>query len=123
MISDLVLVTGGTGFVGIHCIVALLRSGYRVRTTVRSLDRSGEIRTMLIRAGLPDAALEIVAAELTQDDGWAAAVENCRHVLHVASPFQVGKVRHEDDLVIPAREGTLRVLRAARDAGIECRPD
>ena len=119
MSSDLVLVTGGTGFVGIHCIVALLRSGYRVRTTVRSLDRSGEIQAMLTRAGLPGAALEIVAAELTREDGWPAAVEYCRYVLHVASPFHIGRVRHEDDLVVPAREGTLRVLRAARDAGAE----
>jgi len=119
MSSDLVLVTGGSGFVGIHCIAALLRSGYRVRTTVRSLDRSGEILTMLTRAGLPDAEIDIVEAELTHDDGWPGAVESCRYVLHVASPFHIGKVRHEDDMVIPAREGTLRVLRAARDAAVQ----
>jgi dihydroflavonol-4-reductase len=74
---------------------------------------------MLVRAGHPDGELDIVAAELNDDAGWPAAVESCRYVLHVASPFHVGKVRHEDDMVIPAREGTLRVLRAARDAGVE----
>ena len=117
--SDLVLVTGGSGFVGIHCVAALLRAGYRVRTTVRSLRQTGDVTAMLARDGLSDGdAVEFVEADLMSDAGWAEAVRDCRFVLHVASPFFVGGNHSEDDFVIPAREGTLRVLRAARDAGV-----
>jgi dihydroflavonol-4-reductase len=119
MPEDLVLVTGGSGFVAIHCIVALLNAGYRVRTTVRTLDRKGEVLDMLQRAGLGDAPVDFVAANLMSDEGWATAVAGCRYVLHVASPFHLNRVKHEDELVVPAREGTLRVLRASRDAGVE----
>ena len=75
MSNDLVLVTGGSGFVGIHCIAQLLRAGYRVRTTVRSLTREAEIRAMLKRAGLAPETdlLTLVTADLTADKGWAAA--------------------------------------------------
>jgi dihydroflavonol-4-reductase len=121
MSEDTVLVTGGSGFIAIHCIVALLNAGYKVRTTVRTLHRSGEVLTMLTRAGIEDPAGKIAffAADLTADAGWPEAVAGCRYVLHVASPFHLRKVTHEDELVIPAREGTLRALRAARDAGVE----
>ena len=121
MSNDLVLVTGGSGFVGIHCIAQLLNAGYRVRTTVRSLTREAEIRAMLKRAGLAPETdlLTLVTADLTADKGWAEAVAGCRYVLHVASPFPMKAPKHEDELIRPAREGTLRVLRAARDAGIE----
>jgi dihydroflavonol-4-reductase len=117
--SDLVLVTGGSGFVAVHCIVALLRQGYRVRTTVRSLDRSHEVCDMLVRAGLDDSRIEFAKADLTSDAGWFEAVTGCRYVLHVASPFFFGKNEKEMDLTTPAREGNLRVLRAARDANVE----
>lgn len=120
MSEDLVLVTGGTGFVAIHCIDQLLRRGYNVRTTVRSLDREQEVREMLRTAGSPRyEGLSLVEADLTRDKGWAEAVSGCRFVLHVASPFPASAPAHEDDLIIPAREGALRVLRAARDAGVE----
>ena len=120
MNNDLVLVTGGSGFVGIHCIIALLRAGYRVRTTIRTLNRQDEVLAMLQRAGVdPDDRLSFAAADLMQDAGWPAAVDGCRFVLHVASPFTIEKVKHEDDMIVPARDGTLRVLRAARDAGVE----
>jgi len=117
--SDLVLVTGGSGFVAIHCIAALLRQGYRVRTTVRSMDRSHEVCDMLVRAGLGDSHIEFTEADLTSDKGWPEAVKGCRYVLHVASPFFFGKNEKEMDLTTPAREGTLRVLRASRDADVE----
>ncbi len=117
--SDLVLVTGGSGFVAVHCIAALLRQGYRVRTTVRSMDRSHEVCDMLVRAGLADSRIEFAKADLTSNDGWTEAVAGCRYVLHVASPFFFGKNEKELDLTTPAREGTLRVLRASRDSGVE----
>jgi nucleoside-diphosphate-sugar epimerase len=120
MNEELVLVTGGSGFVGAHCIDQLLRAGYRVRTTVRSLTRETDVRAMLKVAGAPrQDALTFIAADLSADAGWAEAVHGCRFVLHVASPFPGKAPKHEDELIVPAREGTLRVLRAARDAGVE----
>jgi dihydroflavonol-4-reductase len=118
--KPLVLVTGGTGFVGIWVIVYLLREGYRVRTTVRTPSRTDEIKAQLREAGIDEAqisSLNVVTADLLKDDGWAAAVKDVTYVQHVASPFPPALPKHEDELIIPAREGTLRVLRAARDAG------
>jgi nucleoside-diphosphate-sugar epimerase len=117
--DSLVCVTGGTGFVGSHCLAALLREGHQVRTTVRSLDREGAVRAMMDTAGV-DAGdrLSFTAADLTSDEGWDAAVEGCDAVLHVASPFPVGVPKDPDELIVPAREGALRVLRASRAAGV-----
>src|SRR3954471_21844563 len=109
-----VLVTGGSGFIGAHCIRRLHEDGYRVRTTVRSLSREPEVREMV-----GDGPLEVVTADLTADAGWAEAVAGCEYVLHVASPFPLGQPKHEDELIVPAREGALRVLHAARDAGVK----
>ena len=120
MCENLVLVTGGSGFVATHCIDQLLRAGYRVRTSVRSLARASDVRTTLKAAGTPGLeALSFVAADLGADTGWDKAIAGCRYVLHVASPFPPHAPKHEDDLIIPAREGALRVLRAARDAGVQ----
>ncbi|MEO3745234.1 aldehyde reductase [Plantactinospora sp. B5E13] len=119
MSDELVLVTGGSGFVGAHCVVRLLTAGYRVRTTLRSLARADEVRQMIRAGGVePGEALSFAAADLTSDEGWPEAVAGCDYVLHVASPFPPGAPRHEDELIVPAREGTLRVLRAAREAGV-----
>ena len=112
--------TGGSGFVGVHCILHLLNAGYRVRTTVRTLAREADVRAMLKAGGRePGDELSVVAADLTADAGWAEAVAECDYVLHVASPFPAGGPRHEDDLIVPARDGALRVLRASRDAGVQ----
>lgn len=115
-----VLVTGGSGFVGSHCILQLLAAGHRVRTTVRNLKREGDVRAMLKQGRAePGDRLSFMAADLEKDAGWAAAVGGCEYVLHVASPFPPNIPRNEDELVVPAREGALRVLRAARDAGVK----
>jgi nucleoside-diphosphate-sugar epimerase len=120
MSEDLVLVTGGSGFVATYCIDQLLRAGYAVRATLRSLNREPEVRAMLRSLGAPRAeALTFVAADLGADTGWAEAVAGCRYVLHVASPFPPHVPKHEDELIVPARDGALRVLRSARDAGVE----
>lgn len=118
---DLVLVTGGSGFVGVHCVLALLRAGYRVRTTIRTPARAADVRAQLAAGGLDDPGdrLEFAIADLTRDDGWPEAVAGCRFVLHVASPFPSRQPKDPDDLIVPARDGALRVLRAARDAGVE----
>jgi nucleoside-diphosphate-sugar epimerase len=109
-----ILVTGATGFVAGHCIADLLAGGHSVRGTVRSL--ADPARVAHLRALGCD--LELVEADLTRDDGWAAAVAGVDAVLHVASPFPATPPRDEDELIRPAVDGTLRVLRASADAGV-----
>jgi dihydroflavonol-4-reductase len=115
-----VLVTGGSGFVGSHIILKLLEDGHQVRTTIRNAGKEAAVRTMLRNGGQqPDERLRFFEADLTSDRGWADAVGGCDYVLHVASPFPQGMPKDENELIIPARGGTLRVLRAARDAGVK----
>ncbi len=120
MRASTVLVTGGSGFVGGHCIVKLLAAGYGVRTTVRDAAREPEVLAMLRTASIdPAGRLSFAVADLESDAGWEAAAAGCEYVLHVASPFPAARPAHEDELVVPAREGTLRVLRAALKAGVK----
>jgi nucleoside-diphosphate-sugar epimerase len=122
---DTVLVTGGTGFVAQHCALQLLHAGYHVRTTVRD----GASATVVLEtlAAHVDPAIgaelgrrvEVVVADLVSDEGWPRATAQCRYVLHVASPVPLTMPRDADDVITPARDGTLRVLSAARDAGVE----
>ncbi|MCE4223651.1 aldehyde reductase [Methylobacterium sp. C25] len=120
MTDDLVLVTGGTGFIAQHCILALLDAGYRVRTTLRTMAREAEVRRHLQAGGAePGDRLSFVVADLGADRGWAEAVSECLYVLHGASPTPSGDQVSEEDWVRPAVEGNLRVLRAARDAGVK----
>ncbi|MBV8216742.1 MAG: aldehyde reductase [Verrucomicrobia bacterium] len=115
-----VLVTGGSGFIGCYCILQLLEAGYRVKTSVRDLKREADVRSMLKTGGVePGDQLSFRAADLAKDAGWPEAVSGCEYVLHVASPLPASTPKHEDELIVPAREGTLRVLRAARDAGVK----
>jgi nucleoside-diphosphate-sugar epimerase len=118
--SQTVLVTGGSGFIGSHCILQLLAAGHQVRTTIRNLKREGDVRAMLKVGGAdPGSRLSFFAADLENDAGWREAVAGCDFVLHVASPLPPSVPEHEDELIVPAREGTLRVLRASRDAGVK----
>jgi len=113
-----ILVTGGSGFIASRTILQLLEAGHSVRTTVRNLSRADDVRALLRTGGVEAGdRLSFVAADLEHDAGWSEAVAGCEFVLHVASPFPPGLPRHEDELIVPAREGALRVLRAARDAG------
>jgi dihydroflavonol-4-reductase len=116
--QQLVLVSGISGFIARHCAVDLLNAGYAVRGTVRSLQRAAEVKDSLARHA-DVARLEFVAADLESDAGWDAAAAGCAHVLHVASPFPARQPRDEQDLVRPAVQGTLRVLRAAIKAGAQ----
>ena len=127
-----ILVTGGSGYVGTQLIAALLRGGagagqQPVRAQVRSAARADGLRSAIRRGTAGEAGpgsrpgeagLEVVTADLMSDDGWKAAMAGVDEVYHVASPIPAAQPKDPDELVVPAREGTLRVLRAARDAGV-----
>ena len=120
MAGETVLVTGGSGFVGAHVLVQLLAAGYRVRTTVRSLSSEPKVRALLKNGGAdPAVEMGFFAADLMSDAGWQPAVDGCDFVLHVASPFPTAQPKDENELIIPARDGALRVLRSARHAGVK----
>ena len=115
-----VLVTGGSGFIGVHTILQLLADGHAVRTTLRNPDRSKDVIAMLREGGaLAADQVGFATADLLRDNGWREAVAGCDYVLHVASPLGAHVPEDENELIVPAREGTLRVLRAARDAGVK----
>jgi nucleoside-diphosphate-sugar epimerase len=116
-----VLVTGGTGFIGAHCLVQLLAAGHETRATVRDLKRESDVRATLRQGGAGEVGerLTLFRADLNADAGWAEAAAGCDFVLHVASPFPSRAPKDENDLIAPARDGALRVLKAARDAGVK----
>ncbi len=115
-----VLVTGGTGFLGAHCLIQLLAAGHEARATVRDLARAAELKAMLRQGGAGTGAdrVALFAADLNADKGWPEAVAGCDYVLHVASPFPSRAPKDENELIRPSRDGALRVLAAARDAGV-----
>lgn len=115
-----VLVTGGTGFVGGHCILQLLQSGHHVKTTIRLLSKKDKVLAMMKTGGLTNFEhLEFMEADLSNDKNWAEAVAGCTYVLHVASPIFLKLPKHEDEMIRPAVDGTIRVLKAARNAGVK----
>jgi dihydroflavonol-4-reductase len=116
--NQTVLVTGGSGFLGGWCLVELLRAGYRVRTTVRESSRESDVRATLASRVDAGERLSVLVADLARDQGWKEATDGCDYVLHVASPFPPKQPKDPDDLIVPAREGTLRVLRASLEAGV-----
>jgi dihydroflavonol-4-reductase len=118
--SELVLVTGAYGYIASQCVLQLLAHGYRVRGTLRKLvAHEPGVRRIVAQAGAANDQLELVQADLEADQGWEQAVQGCAYVLHVASPVGVGVSRGQaESLVRPAREGTLRVLKAAAAAGV-----
>lgn len=118
--GSLVLVTGGSGFVAGHCILLLLEKGYRVRATLRSLSKKDGVLNMLSTGGISSFEnIEFIETDLTADKNWAEAVQDCEYVLHVASPIFLRLPKHEDEMIRPAVDGTIRVLKAARDAGVK----
>ena len=119
MYMETVLVTGGTGFIGLHCLQQLLDKGYKVRTTIRSESRKQEVLEAMKKHSSNCENLEFYIADLLKDDGWKEAVEGSKYVLHVASPFFLGEPENEDVFIKPAVEGTLRVLKACADADVQ----
>jgi len=113
--ADTVLVSGGSGYIAGFLIRQLVAEGWRVHTTVRNLAREAEVRKLL---AVDDSRLRFFAADLNADAGWAEAMAGCTHVAHVASPLPFGVPKHPDELIVPARDGALRALRAAKAAGV-----
>lgn len=114
--SRTILVSGGSGYIAGFLIQQLITEGWTVHTTVRSLSREAALRPLL--GGTPE-TLKFFAADLMADAGWAEAMAGCSHVAHVASPFSSEAPKHEDELIVPAREGVLRALRFAKAAGAQ----
>lgn len=118
--KETVLVTGGSGFIASYCIIALLNSGYNVKTTLRSLKKAEGVRQMVKEGGLQSLdGLSFAEADLQNEVSWQHAVDGCQYVIHVASPTPYTEATTEDDFVIPAKNGVLFVLRAAKKAGVK----
>jgi dihydroflavonol-4-reductase len=114
-----VLVTGISGFVGQHCAAELLKKGYAVKGSVRSLSKTDEVINGITKQIDPKGNLEFCELDLMKDAGWDKAMEGCDFVLHVASPFVVKVPKDENELIRPAVEGTLRTMKAAKKAGVK----
>ena len=114
-----VLVTGASGFVAQHVILKLLAKGYTVRGTLRSLKRADEVRRVLAQHDARAHDIDFVAADLSSPEGWDAAVKDCDFIQHIASPFPAVHPKDEMELIRPARDGAIRVLRAAKAAGVK----
>ena len=117
--SKPILVTGASGFVAIHTIIQLLQQGYKVRATLRTLSREAEVRETISKYVQANDRLEIIPADLEQESGWDEAMQDIEYVLHIASPFPLFEPKNEDELIIPAVEGTLRILRAAHKSKVK----
>ena len=113
--TDRVLVSGGSGYIAGFLIRQLVAEGWQVHTTVRNLDKEATVRKLL---AVDDSKLTFFAADLNADAGWAEAMAGCSHVAHIASPLPTGVPKNADELIVPARDGALRALRAARAAGV-----
>ena len=113
-----VLVTGASGFIAEHCIIELLKNGYSVKGSLRTMNREQEVRDA-VKTETDDAKLEFCKLDLLDDDGWEEAMRDCDYLMHVASPFVIEDPKDENELIKPAKEGTLRALNAAKKAGIK----
>ncbi|COI40557.1 SDR family oxidoreductase [Weissella confusa] len=117
---ELVLVTGGSGYIAVNIILQLLEKGYAVRATLRNMTRQNEVKTMLRNGGLSNFSdLTFVRTDLSSDEGWTAAMKNVTYVMHVASPTPATTMQTKDEIIQPAVDGVLRVYRAAKLAGVK----
>ena len=108
-----VLVTGGSGYIGLHCISELLKEGFSVRASLRSMDRKQEIQDALADQIKKNESLEFCKLDLMEDDGWDEAVKGCDYILHVASPDYEKNMKDESSFIEPAKQGLIRALKPA----------
>ena len=116
-VSSRVLVTGASGYIATHVVQQLLQQGYMVRGTVRSKSNEKKVKPLMNLYPEAKHPLELVEADLMKADGWAEAVADCKYVLHIASPFPNAEPRDENEVIKPAVDGTLQVLKAVKEAG------
>jgi dihydroflavonol-4-reductase len=114
-----ILVTGASGYIAKHCLAELIKEGYSVKGTARDRSKGAAVKVDLENHLNQDIDIEFVETTLNDDRGWDEAVEGCDAIMHVASPFPRKYIENEDDLIIPAKEGTIHVLNAAKNAGVE----
>lgn len=119
IMSKKVLLTGISGYIGLHCAQQLLENGYNVVGSVRSHSKEAEVLRSLANAGVDTAHLGFVELDLTKDDGWDQALHGCDYLMHTASPFPIANPKHESEVIEPAVDGTLRALKAAKNNGIK----
>jgi nucleoside-diphosphate-sugar epimerase len=119
MTAAKVLVTGASGFIAKHCIAELLRRGFTVQASLRNMSRQDETRASIAKAGADASGVAFFPADLMRDDGWERAMDGCTYVMHVASPFPLHNPRDAQEVIRPAREGALRVLKAAGRSGVK----
>ena len=117
--SKTVLITGISGFIGLYCAKELLDNGYEVIGTVRNLAKKEEVINTFKKNDINIKNLSFEILELTSDNGWDKAMKCCEFVMHVASPFRIANPKNEDEMILPAVEGTRRVLEASQKAGVK----
>ena len=113
-----VLVTGASGFVALHCITELLKNGYQVVGTIRSKSREKEVKNGIEKV-VSSKNLKLIETDLMNDAGWEEGMSGCKYVMHVAMPFFIAEPKDHDDIMLPTVEGTQRVLKFARKAGVK----
>ncbi|MDO7573790.1 MAG: NAD-dependent epimerase/dehydratase family protein, partial [Oceanospirillaceae bacterium] len=119
MMKNTILLTGISGYIGLHCAKELLDAGYNVRGSIRNQVKGQEVLDTLTAASVDTTNLTLIELDLTSNRGWDEAAAGCEFVMHVASPFVLANPKEPKDLISPAIDGTLRALRAAKKAGVK----
>lgn len=117
--KETVLITGISGWIAQYCAIELIKAGYHVRGSLRSMDRQQEVIDALSKEVDPTKALEFCKLDLLKDDGWDEAMAGCTYAMHIASPFYIKEPKDESELIKPAKEGTLRAMNAAKKAKLK----
>lgn len=118
--KELVLVTGGSGYIASNIIIQLLKEGYGVRTTVRSLDKIERVKKIITAGGIKNLEdLSFIETDLSSEKNWDKAMEGITYVIHPASPTPKLNFKDEKEMIDPAVNGVLYVMKAARDAKVK----
>ena len=108
-----VMVTGATGYIGLHCIDQLLKQGYAVNGSIRSPERKEEVFQALQKNSTSTEHLNLFTFNLTDDEGWDEGMAGCDYLLHVASPISIS-TKDEEFFVGPAVAGVNRAMKFAQ---------